>query len=91
VHADICRSDLAVKDKKKLLRENQATMSIVRAQPVLHTKTIVWQLLGFSLIVILAGLITAFFNKDLHDVALSITGTVVGGTIASIAQKLGQI
>jgi hypothetical protein len=90
----IIDSQLCFRQKRKLIHDNWNALAIVRGGRIIHSRSLVYGILFFSMVVILAGLVGTYLkpdNNNLRDVTLSITGSVVGATIATIAQKLGAI
>ena len=86
-------SDLTAKEKLSLLEDNRQSMLILRGGSPYKfgTEKVIYSILIFSAftIIVLAAL-TAFADLP-KEVTISFVGTVVGGTIATIAQKLGKI
>ena len=80
-------------NKLKMLAETRQAMMILRGgNPyTFGTEKVIYSILIFSgfTIIVLAGL-TAFADLP-KEVTISFVGTVVGGTIATIAQKLGKV
>ncbi len=82
---------LSNKERRALLQENRDVITMMRGGRVVRSEGLVYAILVFSAVVIVAALIGAYVDKGLREVALAITGTVVGGTLTTIAQKLGTI
>lgn len=82
---------LSSKEKLALLDDNRKAMVVANGGTVKRTENVVYGILVFGgvLLVILA-LLTTFAGLP-HEVTLSFVGTVLGGTIATIAQKLGNL
>jgi hypothetical protein len=82
---------LSAKDKFRLLEENRKALAVATGGKARSTENVVYGILifGGSVLIILA-LLTVF--KDLpKEITLSFVGTVLGGVIATISQKLGKI
>ncbi len=82
---------LSNRERRALLGENRDVITMIRGGRVVRSEGLVYAILVFSAVVIVAALIGAYVDKGLREVALTITGTVVGGTLTTIAQKLGTI
>jgi hypothetical protein len=82
---------LTPRQKLALLETNRKALVIARGGSVRKTENVVYSILIFSsiVLVILASL-TAFAQLP-QEVTLAFVGTVVGGTISIIAQKLGKM
>jgi hypothetical protein len=82
---------LSTKDKFRLLEENRKALAVATGGAARSTENVVYGILVFggSVLIILA-LLTAFAHLD-TEVTTSFVGTVLGGVIATIAQKLGRI
>ena len=82
---------LSAKDKQKLLDENRKTLVVATGGTVRKTDSVVYGILIFGGIGMLTlALLTTFANLP-SEVTLTFVGTVLGGTIATIAQKLGKL
>lgn len=82
---------LSAREKQALLDENRKALIVATGGKITKTDSVVYGILIFGgvLLTILA-LLTVY--KDLpKEVTLSFVGTVLGGVIATIAQKLGKI
>ena len=88
----ILRDDrLKVKEKLRLLESNRLALLLAHGGTVRKTENVVYGILGFGAVVlIILALLTTFAHLP-AEVTLSFVGTVLGGTIATIAQKLGKI
>ncbi len=82
---------LSSRERRALLQENRDVITMMRGGRVVRSEGLVYAILVFSAVVIVAALVAAYVDKSLREVALTITGTVVGGTLTTIAQKLGTI
>lgn len=82
---------LTARDKRLLLEENRKALTVATGGNVTKTDSVVYGILifGGSVMIVLA-LLTAFFGLA-KEVTLAFVGTVLGGVIATIAQKLGKI
>ncbi len=82
---------LSTRDKLKLLETNRKALVIARGGTVRKTENVVYGILMFGgVVVIILALLTTFAGLP-AEVTLSFLGTVLGGTIATIAQKLGKL
>lgn len=88
----IVRNDqISTRDKLKLLETNRKALVIARGGTVRKTENVVYGILLFGgVVVIILALLTTFADLP-AEVTLSFLGTVLGGTIATIAQKLGKL
>ena len=78
---------LTAKDKQRLLDENRKTLVVATGGTVRKTDSVVYGILIFGGIGMLTlALLTTFANLP-SEVTLTFVGTVLGGTIATIAQK----
>jgi hypothetical protein len=82
---------LSARQKRTLLDENRKALTIATGGKVTKTDSVVYGILWFGgVVLVILALLTVF--KDLpKEVTLSFVGTVLGGVIATIAQKLGRI
>jgi hypothetical protein len=64
---------------------------IAKGGSIRNTENVIYSILIFGgLVIIVLALLTVY--KDLPtEIVLSFVGTVLGGTIATIAQKLGRV
>jgi hypothetical protein len=82
---------LSVRQKRILLDGNRKALSVATGGTTTKTENIVYGILIFGGIVLVTlSLLTAFSDLP-KEVTLSFVGTVMGGVIATIAQKLGKI
>jgi hypothetical protein len=82
---------LSAKQKCSLLDENRKTLVVATGGKVTKTDSVVYGILVFGgIVLIILALLTTFAHLP-SEVTLSFVGTVLGGTIATIAQKLGKI
>lgn len=82
---------LTAKQKQELLDENRKTLVVANGGKVTKTDSVVYGILIFGgLVMIILALLTTFAGLP-SEVTLSFVGTVLGGTIATIAQKLGKL
>lgn len=81
------------KDKLKLLEVNHRTLLVLRGGHFKFFKTeqVVYALLAFSGIVLISLALLNVFAGLPADITLAFVGTTLGGTIATIAQKLGRL
>lgn len=89
--AELLENEQDPKQRRKLVDQQRKLLTLASGGSVLGTENIVYALLAFSaiLIVVLACL-TAFSNLP-ASVTTTFVGTVVGGLLATIAQKLGRL
>ena len=82
---------LSAKQMKMLLDENRKALTIASGGKLTKTDSVVYGILVFGgAVIVILALLTVY--KDLpKEVVLSFVGTVLGGVIATIAQKLGKI
>lgn len=79
------------KEKLALLDDNRKAIAVASGRTVRRTENVVYGLLTFGAVgLIVLALLTTFAGLP-HEVTLSFVGTVLGGTIATIAQKLGNL
>jgi hypothetical protein len=82
---------LKVGEATRLLEQNSQLIGRVRGRYSFGTEKVIYSILGFSAIVIVTlSWLTAFHGLP-KEVTITFVGTVVGGTIATIAQKLGKV
>jgi hypothetical protein len=81
----------SAKEIEKLLESNRRTIVIASGGHILGTEKVVFGLLAFSALVVafLASLTT--FSDLPSEVTLTFVGTVMGGLLATVAQKIGRI
>ncbi len=84
-------SVLKTSEKLKLLENNRKTTIIVKGGSIRKTENIVYSVLIFSGVLILVLALLNTFSNLSNDVTLAFMGTVLGGTIATITQKLGKL
>ena len=87
----IVNQKLNVVEATKLLEQNSQLIGRVRGRYSFGTEKVIYSILGFSAIVILILSWLTAFNSLPKEVTITFVGTVVGGTIATIAQKLGKV
>ena len=81
----------SAKEKLALLDENRKAIVVASGRTVRRTENVVYGLLIFGAVgLIVLALLTTYADLP-HEVTLSFVGTVLGGTIATIAQKLGNV
>jgi hypothetical protein len=82
---------LSARDKLQLLDENRKTLVVANGGTVRKTDSVVYGILIFgATVLIVLALLTTYAGLP-AEVTLSFVGTVLGGTIATIAQKLGKL
>jgi hypothetical protein len=79
------------RQKEKFLAENRKAFAIASGGRVTRTDEVVmWVLIFAGALIITLALLTAFASLS-TEITLSFIGTVVGGTIATITQKIGKL
>ena len=82
---------MTAKEKRVLLDENRKMLVVANGGTVRKTDSVVYGILIFGgVVLIVLSLLTVFAGLP-PEVTLAFVGTVLGGTIATIAQKLGKI
>jgi hypothetical protein len=82
---------LQTKDKIRLLESNRRALVIATGGKTSKTENVVYGILVFGAVVlVILALLTTYAHLP-SDITLAFVGTVLGGTIATIAQKLGKI
>ena len=82
---------LSARDKRLLLEENRKALTVATGGSVTKTDSVVYGILIFGgVVLVVLALLTAFYGLA-KEVTLAFVGTVLGGVIATIAQKLGKI
>jgi hypothetical protein len=84
---------IRTKDKLRLLESNHRAILLLRGgrYKVFQSEYVVYSILAFSAFVLIALALLNVFAGLSTDVTLAFVGTTIGGTIATIAQKLGRI
>jgi len=85
--------NLSAGEKLKLLEQNRLSLNTLRGGRMYKfgTEAVIYSILIFSGVLILAlAVLTAKYDLP-KEVTITFVGTVVGGTIATIAQKLGKV
>ena len=84
---------LATRDKLRLLEANHRTLLVLRGGrvKVFKTEAVVFGILGFSTVMLLTLSVLNVKAGLSTEITLTFLGTTLGGTIATIAQKLGRI
>jgi len=79
------------RQKEKLLAENRKALTIATGGRVTRTDEVVmWVLIFAGILIFTLTMLTAFAGLS-ENITTTFVGTVVGGTIATITQKLGRI
>jgi hypothetical protein len=79
------------RQKEKLLAENRKTFTIATGGRVTRTDEVVmWVLIFAGFLIFALAMLTAFVGLS-ENITTTFIGTVVGGTIATITQKLGKL
>jgi hypothetical protein len=84
---------LSAADKLKLLEQNRLSLNTLRGGRTYKfgTEAVIYSILIFSgVVIVILALLTAYAGLA-KEVTITFVGTVVGGTIATIAQKLGKV
>ena len=82
---------LSPKDKQILLDESRKTFVVANGGSVRKSDSVVYGILVFGAVVLIAlALLNVFGGLD-TEITVAFVGTVLGGTIATIAQKLGKL
>ncbi len=82
---------ISPRQKISLLETNRKALVIARGGSVRKTENVVYSILIFSsVVIVILACLTAFSGLP-QEVTLAFVGTVVGGTISIIAQKLGKM
>jgi hypothetical protein len=86
-------ASLTAEDKFKLLEDTRLMMSKLYGgdSTKFSTEKVIYSILTFSGVVIVVLALLTSFQKLPVEVTTTFVGTVVGGTIATIAQKLGKV
>ena len=85
--------ELSTKEKFRLLEENRRYMIFLRggSSYTFGTEKVIYVMLAFSaLIIVILAWLTVSRNLN-TEVTTTFVGTVMGGMIATIAQKLGRV
>lgn len=82
---------LSTRERLRLLESNRETIVLASGGSIKKTENVVYSILIFgAAVIIILALLTVFGGLP-SEVTLTFVGTVLGGTIATIAQKLGKI
>lgn len=90
-HAILADSKLKAKERLRLLESNRQTIVVVSGGTIKKTENVVYSILVFGAVVIVILALLTVFGGLPPEVTLTFVGTVLGGTIATIAQKLGKL
>lgn len=84
---------LSSEEKFRLLEDNRKLITMLAGgdTPKFRTEQVLYSILCFSGVIIIALALLTAFEKLEPQITLTFIGTVVGGTLATIAQKLGKI
>jgi hypothetical protein len=77
--------------KRKLLEENRRAITVARGGRIAKTENVVYGILIFGGILLVTLSLLNIFGHLPTEITLSFVGTVLGGVIATIAQKLGRL
>jgi hypothetical protein len=86
----IIKGDFKMEDKLKLLENNRKSLASLRGYSF-GTEKVIYAILLFSAFVLLVLSWLTAYHGLAKEITITFAGTVVGGTIATIAQKLGKI
>jgi hypothetical protein len=79
------------RQKERFLAENRKAFTIASGGRVTRTDEVVkWVLIFAGVLIFTLAMLTAFAHLN-ENIATTFIGTVVGGTIATITQKLGKL
>jgi hypothetical protein len=82
---------LSAREKRSLLDENRKALTIATGGSVTKTDSVVYGILIFGgIVLVVLAMLTTFYDLP-KEVTISFVGTVLGGVIATIAQKLGKL
>jgi hypothetical protein len=82
---------LTPRQRVQLLEQNRKTLVNVQGGHVVGTEQVVYALLAFgALVLVLLSALTAFWDLP-SQVTTTFAGTVVGGLLATVAQKIGRL
>jgi len=86
-------TSLKTRDKLKLLESNHRTTLMLRGGTFKSFKTeqVVYAILIFNALLLIVLALLNVFARLPVEVTLAFVGTALGGTIATIAQKLGRL
>jgi hypothetical protein len=75
----------------KLLESNRKAFVLIKGGTIKKTENIVYAVLVFSgVLIVTLALLNTFSNLS-TEITLTFMGTVLGGTIATITQKIGKL
>jgi len=84
-------SSLKSREKLRLLESNRKAFVLIKGGSIKKTENVVYSVLLFSgLLIVTLALLNTFSNLS-TDITLTFMGTVLGGTIATITQKIGKL
>lgn len=78
-------------EKLKLLENTRRTIVVIKGGAIRKTENVVYSILFFSGFIIIALSVLTAFSSLPSEILLAFMGTVLGGTIATISQKIGKI
>jgi len=86
-------TQLKAKDKLKFLESNHRAILLLRGgrYKVFQTEQVVYAILCFSGLILIALALLNVFAGLPSEITLSFVGTTLGGTIATIAGKIGRL
>lgn len=87
----IIKGEFKMDDKLKMLENNRQALASVRGNYGFGTEKVIYAILLFSAFVLLVLSWLTAYHGLAKEITITFAGTVVGGTIATIAQKLGKI
>ena len=84
-------SSLKPREKFRLLESNRKAFVLIKGGTIKKTENIVYAVLVFSgVLIVTLALLNTFSNLS-TEITLTFMGTVLGGTIATITQKIGKL
>ena len=84
-------SILKPREKLKLLESNRKAFVLIKGGTIKKTENIVYAVLVFSGVLIVTLALLNTFSSLSTEITLTFMGTVLGGTIATITQKIGKL
>jgi hypothetical protein len=87
----LSNNKLSTRKKLKLLENNRKTMILMSGGKISENENLVYSILIFSGFIIIVLAILNVVAKLPYEITLTFMGTVIGGTIATIAQKIEKI
>jgi hypothetical protein len=82
---------LSNREKRKLLENNRLLFAAAKGRTIRYTENVARNLLVFAGILIVILALLNVFAQLPTDITLAFLGTTLGGAIATIAQKIGNL